>query len=87
MSPVLGKRKVRPAATESAADPDTAAEIFRRHFEAQFKPLPVTSALSKAFAEAELDQDEEADSDRDGSEWDGISDEGDDGEASLLGRA
>lgn len=46
---------------EPAEDPQ---EIFRRHFEAQFKPLPVTK--KPALVASELHSDEEED-------WDGLS--------------
>jgi hypothetical protein len=46
-----------------------AQEIFRRHFEAQFKPLQVVNKATKAVKEdLENESDEE-------SEWDGISEE------------
>lgn len=49
-----------------------AQEIFRRHFEAQFAPLP--EVLKVTVVEEEEDEDEEEED-----EWDGISDEETDG--------
>lgn len=81
MSAVLGKRKAREAASEPTEGTEDANEIFRRHFEAQFKPLQV--APVQQHSAAELDEDEETDSEDD-SEWGGISDEEeDDGEAFI----
>jgi hypothetical protein len=76
---MLGKRKRRtPEATEktriqksekSDVEELDAQEIFRRHFEAQFKPLPAAPKSSKPANEESGDESEEA------SDWDGISDE------------
>jgi hypothetical protein len=80
MAPTLGKRKrAIPEKTEKkkrnteADSGDSfdldAQEIFRRHFEAQFKPLQVVKKTPKPVeAEPENDSDED-------SEWYGISDE------------
>ncbi|KAA8568315.1 hypothetical protein EYC84_007351 [Monilinia fructicola] len=53
---------------EDDAEPLDPQEIFRRHFEAQFKPLPPTSKKSKA---SEIIEDPENEEDDD---WDGLSD-------------
>jgi hypothetical protein len=78
MSTTLGKRNRRtPKATEgyqragSDESDDSgldAQEIFRRHFEAQFKPLPVTQKPAKPVEEEVEDESEDT------SDWDGISD-------------
>jgi hypothetical protein len=80
MAPTLGKRKRRTAeATEDNREDDgegsaslelDAQEIFRRHFEAQFKPLPVVQKTVKEPEEAPPEDESEEDS-----EWDGISEE------------
>lgn len=80
MATTLGKRKRRTAkATEDGRQDDEdatllelkAQEIFRRHFEARFKPLPQveTKALETKAATEKLEVDSEEDS-----EWGGISD-------------
>jgi hypothetical protein len=79
MASLLGKRKRRaPEAPkierreeseESDASELDAQEIFRRHFEAQFKPLPVAQKSSKPAAEEVADESEEE------YNWDGISDD------------
>ncbi|KAF7535133.1 hypothetical protein G7Z17_g13256 [Cylindrodendrum hubeiense] len=63
---VLGKRKAR---EEPSISQEDAAAIFRRHFEAQFSPLPAGQA--KAAKAALADEDDEED---EGSE---VDDEGD----------
>lgn len=79
MATTLGKRKRRPAEAvkndvEVRPDPTEssdldAQEIFRRHFEAKFKPLPTVKKVAKVVEEApESDSEDE-------SEWDGISEE------------
>ena len=80
MTTTLGKRKRRTAkdtggtASGRQDDQDSksleldAQEIFRRHFEAQFKPLPPVERKVKV-AEEKLEKNSE-----EGSEWDGISD-------------
>ncbi|PMD24348.1 hypothetical protein NA56DRAFT_34635 [Hyaloscypha hepaticicola] len=83
MASMLGKRKRRaPEATtierreeseESDASELDAQEIFRRHFEAQFKPLPAAQISSKPVAKEALDELEED------SDWDGISDDEENG--------
>lgn len=87
MSAMLGKRKrdtVRvskkqievenaPPSSDTESEALDAQEIFRRHFEAQFAPLPVVAKkakIEKAPAEAEEDTEEDSD-------WNGIS-EGED---------
>ncbi|KAF3347678.1 Polyadenylation factor subunit 2 [Verticillium dahliae VDG2] len=69
MPSVLGKRKSRKA-QEPAISEEEAQAIFRRHFEAQFAPLPETKKPKVAEPEAEevLEDDAEVDSD-----WDGVS--------------
>lgn len=49
-----------------------AQEIFRRHFEAQFKPLPV--APVRPAPAAEDDEDDDIDSEEE-SEWEGITED------------
>jgi hypothetical protein len=83
MASMLGKRKRRaPEATkiehreeseESDASELDAQEIFRRHFEAQFTPLPAAQICSKPVAKEALDEPEED------SDWDGISDDEENG--------
>lgn len=83
MASMLGKRKRRaPEATkierreeseESDASELDAQEIFRRHFEAQFKPLPAAQISSKPVAKEALDEPEED------SDWDGILDDEENG--------
>jgi hypothetical protein len=78
MATTLGKRK-RPAPEvtkdcggkerEDSGSPELdAQEIFRRHFETQFKPLPAAQKAVKVVDEAPEDESEEE------SDWDGISD-------------
>lgn len=71
---MLGKRKrsaLNNAMASSASQADL-QEIFKRHFEAQFQPLPDQQPLvaSKQPTEADLVSDEE------NSDWDGISTDG-----------
>jgi len=78
MATTLGKRKRRAAEAsrtdtrEQSEESDSALlhaqEIFRRHFEAQFEPLPVVQKPVKVAEEAPEDDSEED------SGWDGISD-------------
>lgn len=78
MATMLGKRKRRAPETrmedhragseDSEASELDAHEIFRRHFEAQFKPLPVAKKPVKPVEEELEDESEE------GSDWGGISD-------------
>jgi hypothetical protein len=78
MATMLGKRKRRnvegiedkrrQGSEDSGSLELDAQEIFRRHFEAQFKPLPVVQKKTEEVLE-EASEDE---SDKD-SEWDGIS--------------
>jgi hypothetical protein len=77
MATTLGKRKRRSADItkndrkeeyEVHHSPDLdAQEIFRRHFEAQFKPLSVVQNVVKVVEQAEKGDSEE------GSDWDGLS--------------
>lgn len=55
-------------ATESDSEELDAQEIFRRHFEAQYAPLPVAPKKAKAAQQTAEDGSE------DESDWDGISD-------------
>ncbi|RDW78407.1 hypothetical protein BP5796_06259 [Coleophoma crateriformis] len=83
MAANLGKRKrqatgeatekPRKSKRESSEELDSALEdaqaIFRRHFEAQFKPLPEVKKAAKPIEAAP----EEEESQEDESEWDGLS--------------
>ncbi|KAI8671440.1 hypothetical protein NCS57_00619300 [Fusarium keratoplasticum] len=80
---VLGKRKAR---SEPSISKEDAAAIFRRHFEAQFAPLPGADVESKSKATkrdddedaTSVDSDEEDDEEEgseDGDEWGGLSDD------------
>ena len=76
MSSTLGKRKRRAVASSTTEAEDIAAakyaqEVFRRHFEAQFQPLPVVKKPEVLEQEDELDGEEEEEE----SEWDGISED------------
>ncbi|KAL7784588.1 hypothetical protein V8C37DRAFT_395552 [Trichoderma ceciliae] len=76
---VLGKRKA-PEPEISTAD---AQEIFRRHFEAQFLPLPEAEREARAARESGEDEDDSDGSGGAEEEWDGLSNEeasGEDGE-------
>jgi hypothetical protein len=79
MATTLGKRKRRSAGVHkydrrkeykvsNSLDLD-AQEIFRRHFEAQFRPLPELRKAAKVVEEAEEDGSEE------GSSWNGLSED------------
>ncbi|QYS98917.1 hypothetical protein H0G86_006073 [Trichoderma simmonsii] len=70
---VLGKRK----APEPTVSTEDAQEIFRRHFEAQFLPLPEAKRKAKAVDEEDGSEDY-SDSGSEGGEWDGLSNEDDD---------
>ena len=77
MATTLGKRKrvaaetqarVRRSEREESESPELdAQEIFRRHFEAQFKPLPVVQSTATQVENVSEDESSEE------SEWDGIS--------------
>lgn len=78
MATTLGKRKRRShKSTEHGRKDDeddtllelNAQEIFRRHFEARFKPLPQAEKNALKAIEEQLEVKSEEDS-----EWDGISD-------------
>ncbi|KAL7819796.1 hypothetical protein V8C26DRAFT_395247 [Trichoderma gracile] len=74
---VLGKRK----APEPTISTEDAQEIFRRHFEAQFLPLPEAERKAR---EKEEDDDNDSEDDSDGSEgeggeWGGLSNDDDEG--------
>lgn len=78
---VLGKRKAR---SEPSISKEDAAAIFRRHFEAQFAPLPGADVESKSkttkrdddedATSVDSDEDEEEGSEND-DEWGGLSDD------------
>ena len=78
---MLGKRKrqsvdmsrrTREGDSDASDSPELdAQEIFRRHFEAQFKPLPEVKKPIKYVEELPEDESEEE------SEWGGITDEED----------
>jgi hypothetical protein len=74
MSKVLGKRKAREVEDKPAVDLEDAQEIFRRHFEAQFKPLAV-EPLRPLPATVEAEDDEDPGSEADDSEWEGLSED------------
>lgn len=71
---VLGKRK----APEPSISEEDAAAIFRRHFEAQFSPLPGAAAKSKTAQEDDAEVEDDGDSDNEeedeDEEWGGLSD-------------
>lgn len=60
---LLGKRKARAPESVDDEERQRALEAFRRHFEAQFAPLPESK-----LATAEPDEDEDEDGDGDDSE-------------------
>jgi hypothetical protein len=79
MAPVLGKRKhrTREAPQEDASGDESSSRleedaqaVFKRYFEAQFKPLPEVKKKAKAVVEEVVEEGEEDDSD-----WDGITDD------------
>ncbi|KAI5465672.1 hypothetical protein BGZ63DRAFT_420221 [Mariannaea sp. PMI_226] len=94
---VLGKRKSREELSVSEED---AAAIFRRHFEAQFAPLPGTKTKTSKTAPSNQDEDDDSDDDSDdldeveeGSqddeeededEWGGVSEEEEDEAATTI---
>lgn len=73
MSKILGKRKAREPEQKDIEDLGDAQAIFRRHFEAQFKPLPAAPIRPSPAA----DEDDDTDSEEGESEWEGISEDGD----------
>lgn len=90
MAPTLGKRKrqaeerpkiTRESSTESdIINEEDAQAIFRRHFEAQFKPLPT---ITKAEKPPDQSVGDDEDDNNEESDWDGISDA--DGRQRALG--
>jgi hypothetical protein len=78
MATTLGKRKRRQVGVtkedqrehsgDSGALEIDAQELFRRHFEAKFKPLPAVKKVEKVVEETENDSEDESD-------WDGISED------------
>ncbi|KAL7935973.1 hypothetical protein V8C35DRAFT_296510 [Trichoderma chlorosporum] len=73
---VLGKRK----APEPTVSTEDAQEIFRRHFEAQFLPLPEAKRKAKEAQDEDESEDDSDGSGSEGDEWDGVSNEDDDDE-------
>jgi hypothetical protein len=71
-------RKIRAIESEDESDGSHAGshavvdaqEIFRRHFESQFKPLPEVKKKKKEVVVVEEEEEEE-----DGDDWDGLSEE------------
>ncbi|UKZ77727.1 hypothetical protein TrVFT333_005451 [Trichoderma virens FT-333] len=76
---VLGKRK----APEPTVSTEDAQEIFRRHFEAQFLPLPEAKRKAQAVEEDDGSEDDSDGSGSEGGEWDGLSNEDDDEEDDI----
>ncbi|KAI5919928.1 hypothetical protein F4810DRAFT_456590 [Camillea tinctor] len=82
MATILGKRQSRTQKAEPSVSKEDAMAIFRRHFEAQFKPLkPADQSTTKSkpeptsIPEAEdMRSDSEGDDASNGS-WDGVSDD------------
>ncbi|KAL7950517.1 hypothetical protein V8C42DRAFT_306754 [Trichoderma barbatum] len=68
---VLGKRK----APEPTVSTEDAQEIFRRHFEAQFLPLPEAKRKATAVDEEDESEDESNGSGSEEGDWDGLSNE------------
>ncbi|KAI5863180.1 hypothetical protein GGS23DRAFT_56625 [Durotheca rogersii] len=75
MATALGKRKLRAQEQEPAVSQEEAQAIFRRHFEAQFAPLEVSSpiALRKETGPVPEVEDLRSDSDSDNDSWAGVS--------------
>lgn len=92
MATTLGKRKRRAEAEaenpkkaptrsdSSSSDGETARALFRRAFEAKFKPLGKVEKKPKVQPEPE-DEDEDLSQ---SSDWDGLSDEEDDDEVEVV---
>jgi hypothetical protein len=74
MSKVLGKRKARETEQRSPAELEAAQEIFRRHFEAQFKPLAIDPIRPLRQTE---DNEDDTESESGESEWEGIAEDED----------
>ncbi|KAK0389356.1 hypothetical protein NLU13_2931 [Sarocladium strictum] len=75
---VLGKRKSRasePEGSTSKPDSESVQDIFRRHFEAQFAPLPEVTAGKKGHDDADPGSDESEEEEGE-DEWGGLSDDG-----------
>lgn len=68
---------------ETSASPIDTQEIFRRHFEAQFEPLPVLDTHSDSDSDIEDDEDADINDDFNDDEsedgWEGLSSESQDG--------
>ncbi|SPO00503.1 uncharacterized protein DNG_03251 [Cephalotrichum gorgonifer] len=73
--PTASSRK-RKATTPTDAEEEAARAIFRKHFEAQFEPLPQKSSKAEKKAHDEDEDDEDFDGDS-GSDSDGDEDDGD----------
>jgi len=69
--PHIKARKLRSESQESQASGLDAKEIFRRHFEAQFAPLPAVQQTTKSAEDVSEDDSEEESEEE--SEWGGIS--------------
>ncbi len=107
MATVLGKRKKpSPAATTAAGDADTSndsatiQDIFRQHFEAQFKPLTGVPKKKKTKttktrmevedrgltdSESDSEQNREGESE-DADDWSGLSSDGDDDDKAATAK-
>lgn len=89
MASTLGKRKRSGVSTgkENLGSPSSspelteqdAQEIFRRHFESQFKPLPATKRKTAKPIEVQPEDEDDASEE---SDWEGISD--DDGGVQVV---
>jgi hypothetical protein len=80
---VSGKRKSQASDANLNAALKDAQVVFKRHFEAQFKPLQTTRLLEKTGAPPP--QDPARDAESSGSEWEGISEDEKNGTASSGG--
>ena len=84
MPAALGKRK-RGAPKEEGEECDDQAQLqalLQRHFEARFKPLdPTFSQPAVEDDDDDEDEDDETLSDPSESEWDGISEDSEDGQS------
>ncbi|KAI1504169.1 hypothetical protein F5X99DRAFT_424194 [Biscogniauxia marginata] len=74
MATVLGKRKSRTQKADPSVSQEDAMAVFRRHFEAQFKPLEPTTESTKLAPESQL-EDMRSDSESSDGSWGGVSDE------------
>ncbi|KAI0598533.1 hypothetical protein F4775DRAFT_175925 [Biscogniauxia sp. FL1348] len=78
----LGKRKSRTRQADPSVSQEDAMAIFRRHFEAQFKPLAASDQSTRIAVSAPEAEDMRSDSEDDASNgsWDGVSDKDDEDE-------